>query len=222
MSWAEPRMPPRRLYFEPDDQPPNAMPYTFRDDNARKYIDFAVDGAARMSQLISDLLAYSRIGYAGPDLQPVDASKALSSASANLQELIRESSAVITHENLPVIPGNLTQLSQLFQNLLGNAIKFRREGLPPQIHVGCRRGNGHWLFSVQDNGIGIAPEFHDKVFKIFKRLHGRGKYPGTGIGLAICRKIIEQHGGRIWIESKPNEGSTFYFALPGLKKADSG
>ena len=108
-----------------------------------------------------------------------------------------------------------TQLAQLFQNLIGNALKFRRDGVPPEIHVGARRDGSRWLFSVKDNGIGIAPEFHEKVFVIFQRLHGREKYAGTGIGLAICKKIVEQHGGKIWIESKVEQGSTFCFSLPG-------
>jgi chemotaxis family two-component system sensor kinase Cph1 len=138
----------------------------------------------------------------------------LDTALANLQAGIAESRATVTHDDLPTVLAEPTQLTQLFQNLIGNAVKFRREGEDPRIHVGCRRDNGHWLFRVQDNGIGIDPEFHEKVFLIFQRLHGREKYPGTGIGLAICKKIVEQHGGRIWIDSKVGEGSTFCFTLP--------
>jgi PAS domain S-box-containing protein len=184
------------------------------DENAARYINFAVDGARRMSQLISDLLAYSRVEHIGPNIQPVDLNKVMTSATANLSNSIQESSAQITQDELPTVQGNATQLTQLLQNLLGNAIKFRREGVPPQIHLGCRRDGAHWLVTVKDNGIGIAPEYYDKIFMVFQRLHGREKYPGTGIGLAICRKIVERHGGSIWIESHPGEGSTFFFTLP--------
>ncbi len=187
------------------------------DATATKYINFAVDGARRMSQLISDLLAYSRVEHIGPNIQPIELNKAVDSAMANLRNSIQESGASITHEELPTVPGNMTQLSQLFQNLLGNAIKFRREGIPPNIQVGCRLKGDHWVIRVKDNGIGIAPEYHDKIFMIFQRLHGRDKYPGTGIGLAICKKIVERHGGSIWIDSKPGEGTTFLFTLPVLQ-----
>jgi PAS domain S-box-containing protein len=187
------------------------------DETATKYINFAVDGARRMSHLISDLLAYSRVEHIGPNIQPVDLKKVLASATANLRNSIQESSASIAHDELPTVLGNMTQLTQLFQNLLGNAIKFCREGVPPLIHVGCRREGDHWLLTVKDNGIGIAPEYHDKIFMIFQRLHGREKYPGTGIGLAICKKIAARHGGRIWIDSNPGEGSTFCFTLPVLE-----
>jgi PAS domain S-box-containing protein len=184
------------------------------DENATKYINFAVDGARRMSQLISDLLAYSRVEHIGANIQPVDLNKILGSATANLRNSIQESSAQITNDELPTVPGNSTRLTQLFQNLMGNAIKFRREGVPPQIHIGCRMERDHWLLSVKDNGIGVAPEYKDKIFMIFQRLHGREKYPGTGIGLAICKKIVERHGGSIWIESNSGEGSAFFFTLP--------
>jgi PAS domain S-box-containing protein len=184
------------------------------DENAAKYINFAVDGARRMSQLISDLLAYSRVEHIGPNILPVDLKNVLDSAKANLRNSIQESTAEITHDELPTVPGNPTQLTQLLQNLIGNAIKFRREGASPKVHVGCSREGDHWLLTVRDNGIGVAPEYREKIFMIFQRLHGREKYPGTGIGLAICKKIVERHGGRIWIESKPGEGSTFFFTLP--------
>jgi PAS domain S-box-containing protein len=183
------------------------------DDTATRYINFAVDGARRMSQLISDLLDYSRVEHMGPNIQRVDLNRVLASATANLRDSIQESSARIIHDQLPTVPGNATHLTQLFQNLLGNAIKFRREGIPPQIDVGCRRDGDYWLLMVKDNGIGIAPEYRNKIFMIFQRLHSREKYPGTGIGLAICKKIVERHGGNIWIDSNPGEGSTFYFTL---------
>jgi light-regulated signal transduction histidine kinase (bacteriophytochrome) len=186
---------------------------------AQQYFQFVYEGAARMSDLIQGLLAYSRAGAKDAAKRPVSCQKALDTALANLQAGIAESRARVTHDDLPTVLAQPTQLSQLFQNLIGNAVKFRRDGLDPQIHVGCQRDDGHWLFRVTDNGIGIEPEFHEKVFLIFQRLHGRGKYPGTGIGLAICKKIVEQHGGKIWIESKPDEGSTFCFTLPEDRRA---
>jgi chemotaxis family two-component system sensor kinase Cph1 len=167
-----------------------------------------------MSDLVQGLLAYSRVGVRDVRRQPVPCQQAFDAAVANLRASIAESRARITHDDLPTVVAEPTQLTQLFQNLIGNAVKFRRDGVAPQIHVGCRRDDDHWLFWVKDNGIGIDPQYQDKVFLIFQRLHSREKYPGTGIGLAICKKIVEQHGGRIWIESKAGEGSTFYFSLP--------
>jgi PAS domain S-box-containing protein len=181
---------------------------------AQQYFKFVYEGAVRMSDLVQGLLAYSRAGDKDARKRPVPCQKAMDTALANLQAGIAESRARVTHDELPTVLAEPTQLSQLFQNLIGNAVKFRRDGLAPLIHVACQRDDGHWLFRVTDNGIGIAPEFHEKVFMIFQRLHGRGKYPGTGIGLAICKKIVEQHGGKIWIESQPDEGSTFCFTLP--------
>jgi light-regulated signal transduction histidine kinase (bacteriophytochrome) len=167
-----------------------------------------------MSSLVSDLLAYSRVGAPDKKRQPASCQEAMDSSVANLRAAIEEARAKITHDALPTLKADPTQLTQLFQNLLGNAVKFRRDGVDPQIHVGCRREGGSWLFWVQDNGIGIDPKHRDKLFLIFQRLHGRDKYPGTGIGLAICKKIVEQHGGRIRIESRVGEGSTFWFTLP--------
>jgi PAS domain S-box-containing protein len=184
------------------------------DGQAEKFFQFVHEGAARMSDLVQGLLAYSRVGAKDAAKQPIPCQKVLDTALANLQAGIAESRATVTHDDLPTVQAEPTQLTQLFQNLIGNAVKFRRDGEAPRIHVGCRRDDGHWLFRVQDNGIGIDPEFHEKVFLIFQRLHGREKYPGTGIGLAICKKIVEQHGGRIWIDSKVGEGSTFCFTLP--------
>jgi light-regulated signal transduction histidine kinase (bacteriophytochrome) len=167
-----------------------------------------------MSDLVQGLLAYSRAGAREARHQPVPCQQALDAALANLQVSIAESNARVTHDDLPTVVAERTQLTQLFQNLIGNAVKFRRDGVAPMIHVGCRREGGQWLFWVKDNGIGIEPQYQDKVFLIFQRLHGPEMYPGTGIGLAICKKIVEQHGGKIWIESKIGEGSTFYFTLP--------
>jgi light-regulated signal transduction histidine kinase (bacteriophytochrome) len=184
------------------------------DRNADEFIGFAVDGANRMQQLINDLLAYSRVGTRGKPPSPTDLTEVLKDAEANLQQAIGESGAVITHDPLPVVSGDPVQLTQLFQNLLANAIKFRSEE-SPRIHVSAQAREEDWLLSVKDNGIGIAPEHQERIFAIFQRLHGRGEYPGTGIGLALCKKIVERHGGYIWVESAPGRGSTFYFNIPG-------
>lgn len=183
------------------------------DSDADDFIAFAVDGAKRMQNLINDLLAYSRVGTRGKPLTPVSAEDLLKEAVANLQFLIEESGASITHEPLPVIKGDATQLVMVFQNLVGNAIKFRGSE-PPCIHMGVRQEAGEWIFSVRDNGIGIDPKFAERIFVIFQRLNDRTAYPGTGIGLAICKRVVQRHGGRIWVESKAGEGATFYFTLP--------
>ncbi len=184
------------------------------DQNADEFIGFAVDGANRMQQLINDLLAFSRVGTRGKPPAPTDLTEVLKDAEANLYQAIGESGAVITYDPLPVVSGDLVQLTQLFQNLLANAIKFRSEEAP-RIHVSAQAREEDWLLSVKDNGIGIAPEHQERIFAIFQRLHGRGEYPGTGIGLALCKKIVERHGGHIWVESAPGQGSTFYFNIPG-------
>jgi PAS domain S-box-containing protein len=185
------------------------------DGQAAQYMRFVYDGAARMSELVRDLLAYSRVGAPELRQQPTACQQALDTALVNLQTSISESHARITCDELPTVMVVPAQLRQLFQNLVGNAIKFRHEGVAPEVHVGARRDGDQWLLWVKDNGIGISPEHHERVFLIFQRLHGRENYPGTGIGLAICKKIIEHHGGRIWVESKPGEGTTFFFFLPG-------
>ena len=229
---------------------------------AAQYFQFVYDGASRMSDLVQGLLNYSRVGAREKKREPISCQTALDTALANLQVSIVESRARIAHDELPTVLAEPTQLTQLFQNLIGNAIKFRREGVTPEIHIGAEKISGvriqgsgvsgqetgswkleaagpadmaetgvkrqpvaahpsdtrhlnpdTWLFSIRDNGIGIDPEYHEKVFMIFQRLHTREEYPGTGIGLAICKKIVEQHGGKIWIESKVGEGSTFHFTL---------
>jgi hypothetical protein len=183
------------------------------DDDARDFIGFAVDGAKRMKLLINDLLSYSRVGTKKQPFLPVDCEQALQMAIRNLDVAIRESGAQITYDQLPTVIGDASQLEQLFQNLLGNALKFRRDE-PPKIHVGVEQKNGCWYLSVQDNGIGIEAQYFDRIFVVFQRLHGRVAYPGTGIGLAICKKIVERHGGEIWVKSELGKGSTFCFTIP--------
>jgi PAS domain S-box-containing protein len=183
------------------------------DSRADEYIDHIVDGTQRMQTLINDLLAYSRVGHRGEVIQPIDASVALRATLENLSAAIHEYGATITNENLPTVRADATQLIQLFQNLMGNALKFRSER-PPQIHIGVTDAGDFWQFSVCDNGIGIEPQYFERIFLVFQRLHTRREYRGTGIGLAICKKIIERYGGRIWVESQAGQGSSFYFTLP--------
>jgi hypothetical protein len=183
------------------------------DADANEFITYAVDGANRMQKMISDLLTYSRVGTRGKPFEPICCEAVLDQAVTNLQVAIEESGAVVTHDPLPTLMADGTQLVQLFQNLIGNAIKFRSD-VPPEIHIGVERTDSEWRFSVRDNGIGIDPQHHDRIFMIFQRLHSREEYPGTGIGLAICKRIVERHGGRIWVESQPGKGATFYFTIP--------
>jgi len=183
------------------------------DKDADEFIAYIVAGAKRMQALINDLLTYSRLDTRGESFGPIDSEAAFNQAVANLRVAIKEGEAVITHDPLPPLIADNSQIVQLFQNLLGNAIKFHGKE-PPRIHVSARQENNEWVFSFRDNGIGIAPECFDRVFVIFQRLHGREEYPGTGTGLAICKRIVERHGGRIWVESELNKGSTFYFAIP--------
>jgi light-regulated signal transduction histidine kinase (bacteriophytochrome) len=183
------------------------------DENADKYIHYAVDGALRMQSLIQDLLMFSRLGRPGTNLQETDCGAIVATAMKNLEVAIQESGARIIYNNLPTVIADGSQLLQVFQNLIGNAVKFRGSE-PAVIRVSAERTMKEWVFSVADNGIGIAPEHAEAVFVIFRRLHTRAEYPGSGIGLAICKKIIEQHGGRIWVESRLGEGSTFQFTLP--------
>jgi signal transduction histidine kinase len=183
------------------------------DDDADEFIAFAVDGAKRLQTLIKDLLAFSRVKSRGRSFDSTDSQWIIERVLTNLGELIKENNATVTHDRLPTVMADDVQLEQVFQNLLGNAIKFHSE-VPPEIHIGAERMDGEWKFSVRDNGIGIEPEYREKIFVIFKRLHGGEEYPGTGIGLAISKRIIERHGGRIWVETTPGGGSTFFFTLP--------
>ena len=183
------------------------------DADADTFINFAVDGAHRMRQIIGDILDFSRVGTRGKPFEAVACGELMKVVLANLKASIDQTGAVITCESLPAVTGDPSQLSQLFQNLIGNAVKFHGERAP-QIRVAAQRQDDAWCFSVADNGIGIAPEYLERIFVIFQRLHTRREYPGTGIGLAICKKIVERHGGRIWVESEPSQGSTFYFTIP--------
>jgi light-regulated signal transduction histidine kinase (bacteriophytochrome) len=187
------------------------------DGDADDFINYAVDGANRMQILINDLLAYSRVGRRGKEFKEVSCEIVLDQAMSNLQNLIEQSGAVVTRNSLPVVKGDDIQLMQLFQNLIGNAIKFSRDRAP-HIQVAAERRVDDWCFYVRDNGIGIESEYFERIFSIFQRLHDRRQYPGTGIGLAICKKVVEHHGGRIWVESEPGTGSTFYFTLPAQKE----
>src|SRR6202049_1615362 len=184
------------------------------DSDADEFIAYAVDGSNRMQGLIQDLLAYSRAGTNGKALHEISSEKALNEAVANLRATIQESGAVVTHDSLPAITTDDTQLVQVFQNLVGNAIKYR-SAEDPRVHVSATKNGGQeWIFSVRDNGLGIDPQYFERIFVLFQRLHGREEFKGTGIGLTICKKILEGLGGKIWVESQPAKGSTFYFALP--------
>ena len=183
------------------------------DDDGREFIAFAVGGAVRMQALIQDLLAYSRVGARARSFEPVDCNEAFGRAESNLYASIGESAALVSHDELPVIQADATQMVQVFQNLVGNGIKFKGAD-PPRVHVSAVRKGGDWVFSVRDNGIGIEPRYAERIFVIFQRLHRPEDYPGNGIGLALCRKIVERHGGEIWLESQPGQGSTFFFSIP--------
>lgn len=189
------------------------------DTRADAFITHAVDGATRMQALIEDLLTYSRVGRSADTPQPTDCGQILDQALRSLSVVIEESGALVGHATLPTVLATPTELMLLFQNLVGNAIKFRHKHRPVRIDVAARRHGDAWTFRVQDNGIGIDPQYFDRIFLVFQRLHTRAEYPGTGIGLALCRRIVERHGGRIWVESTPGEGTSFYFTLSA---ADAG
>jgi PAS domain S-box-containing protein len=185
------------------------------DAKADKYINYVVDGASRMQQLINDLLAYSRLGTRAQEFEAADCNAAVQQSLSNLQIAIAETKAIITYESLPTVMADEFQLVQLFQNLIGNAIKFCQD--VPIIQIAAIMQDHEWLFSVRDHGIGIATEYADRIFIIFQRLHSRREYSGTGIGLAMCKRIVERHGGRIWVESQSGEGATFYFTIPIIR-----
>jgi PAS domain S-box-containing protein len=188
------------------------------DDDAKEFLRYAQEGATRMRDLIDDLLTYSRLGTRKETLQRVSVESVIALVLANLRESIAEAHAEVTHGPMPEVEGDPTQLAQLFQNLIGNAIKFRG-ATPPHIAVRAERVGPDWRFSVKDDGIGIPPEYQERIFVIFQRLHSREEYPGTGIGLAVVRKVVERHGGRIWVESsgQPGQGTTFFFTIPAQR-----
>jgi signal transduction histidine kinase len=184
------------------------------DADAGEFINYAVDGARRMQALINDLLAYSRVGTRAKPFAPVSCEEVVGIALQNLRVAVAETGATVRFSGLPVVTGDSSQLVQLFQNLIGNAIKFRRPDVAAQIQISAQREAGGWQVAVSDNGIGIDPQHFDRIFVIFQRLHTRDRYAGTGIGLAVCRKIVERHGGRLWVESEAGSGSVFRFTLP--------
>ena len=187
------------------------------DREPNEFIDSTIDIVKGMSNLISDLLEYSKAGSKELHLESVDCSSVLNKAIHRLQESIKETKAVISHDDLPILFVDVSQTISLFQNLIGNALKYHDKEIPA-IHISAQHMGNEWVFSVRDNGIGIAPDQVERIFEIFQRLHGQGKYPGTGIGLAICKRIMEQHGGRIWVESELGKGSIFYFTIPDRKE----
>jgi PAS domain S-box-containing protein len=184
------------------------------ESDADEFIEYAVDGADRMQGLIEALLLYSRVNTRGKSPEPTDCEDVLKQALNNLQVAIEEKDAEVTHDPLPGIMADGIQMVQLFQNLIGNGIKFQAEGQRPHVHVSAEDEGDGWLFSFRDNGIGIDPQFNERIFTIFQRLQARGEYPGTGIGLSVCKRIVERHGGRIWVESEVGKGATFKFTLP--------
>jgi signal transduction histidine kinase len=189
------------------------------DERADQYIAFAVDGAKRMQQLINDLLAFSRVGRATGELEQVDLDDVLRRATGNLSAAIEESGARIESDPLPTVDGEASLLTLVFQNLIGNAVKFRADAAP-EVRITAERQDGQWAFACSDNGIGIEPEYAERVFVIFQRLHAKDEYAGTGIGLSMCRKIVEYHGGRIWLDTDNDSGTTFRFTLPALEETD--
>ena len=186
------------------------------DGQADGYLEHIENGTRRMAALIEDLLSYSQIVHSTEKGVPVDCNVALSEVLESCRVTIEENGAIVTSDPLPVVDGEEGQISQLLHNLLTNALKYRRSDVAPQVHVSARNAANEWIFSVRDNGIGIAAEYLQQIFIIFKRLHKKTEYPGTGIGLALCQRIIEGRAGRIWVESEPGVGSTFYFTWPAM------
>ena len=198
----------------------NLLQRRYRDElggDGSEFIDFAVGGVTRMQRLIEDLLAFSRVGKPGAPMVVVQSEDVLETVLQNLRAAIEQSAANITHDALPTVRVDAGQFEQLLTNLIGNALKFR-SAVPPRIHVSARRHGRFWLFSIADNGIGIDATHFERIFVIFQRLHTSDEYPGTGLGLAICKKSVERHGGRIWVESAPGQGSTFLFTIPALQE----
>jgi PAS domain S-box-containing protein len=184
------------------------------DQDGQEFIAFAVDGAQRMQAMINDLLSYSRVTTQGKTFSLIETEAVLQRALLNLKVAVDEAGARVTHEAMPAAMGDERQIERLFQNLIGNGLKYRRPGDVPEIHVSAQKKDSEWVFGIRDNGIGIDPKYFDRIFGIFQRLHTREQYAGTGIGLAVCKKTVERHGGRIWVESEEGKGATFYFTLP--------
>ena len=191
------------------------------DDDAEDFIAYAVEGAKRMQQLIRDLLSYSRVNAKGKPFVPVASEEILGQTLDDLQLALEESGGGVTHDPLPTVMADPGQLGQLFQNLIANAIKFRGD-LPPAVHISSEQNGGEWTISLRDNGIGIDPQYAERIFVIFQRLHGKEEYGGTGIGLSVCKRIVERHGGRIWVESEAGKGATFFFTMPNRQIEESG
>ena len=185
------------------------------DDKAEEFIAHTIDGAQRMEMLIRDLLEYSKVQLKGMVLKPTDCNLLVEKSLKNLHTAIEESVAMVTYGSLPTVMADASQLSRVFQNLIGNALKFRGEDVP-KVHISAEKKENEWFFSVRDNGMGINPNQAERIFLIFQRLHTEEEYSGTGLGLSICKRIVERHGGRIWVESEPGKGSTFFFTLPVL------
>jgi PAS domain S-box-containing protein len=185
------------------------------DEKAHEFIEYTIDGVTRMRQLIQDLLEYSKVGTKGIDLKPANFSTVVEKAVYNLKSAIEENDAMVTYEELPTIMADIPQMISLLQNLISNAIKFHGTEIP-RVSISAARRGSEWVFSVKDNGIGIDPDSAERIFVVFQRLHTKEEYPGTGIGLAVCKRIVERHGGRIWVESQPGKGSTFFFTLPAV------
>lgn len=183
------------------------------DETGRQYMHYVIDGAKRMQNLIRDLLTYSRVGSGELDIEPISSEEIVREVVKDIELAIQEKKVAVQLGVLPIVPADVAQLRQLFQNLIGNAVKFAGE-TSPKVEIGAVREGNDWLFTVSDNGIGLNPEYAEKIFVIFKRLHTREAYPGTGIGLALCKKIVERHGGRIWVESELGKGARFRFTLP--------
>lgn len=190
------------------------------DETGQRYIHYAVDGASRMQSLVRDLLSFSRVGSRGCDMAPTELNQVLEQTLMNFEVAIKECGAVVTSDDLPRVMGDPAQLTQLFQNLVGNAIKFHG-ATQPEVRIRAERLPAEWLLSVSDNGVGFDSKYAERVFVIFKRLHNRDEYPGTGIGLAISKKIVERHGGRIWAESETGRGTTIFFTLPPTEEPAS-
>ena len=189
------------------------------DQDANEFIGFAVDGAERMQQLINALLSYSRVGRSDRPRRPVNLQEAAEIARRDLQKAMEEAGATVDIEGLPHVFGDGVELRQLLQNLIANAIKFRADA-PPKVRLTATRAGNTWTIAVADNGIGIEPDYAERIFLIFQRLHTREAYPGTGIGLSVCKKIVERHGGQLWVESDGKSGSTFLFTLPACDEAE--